>query len=159
MLDRCALEQRYKLGGKRELVLVNTHNTAYDETGVIKQEEMKLIRERYGKEAAQGKLVLLGGDWNQVPPDYQANGKMALPEGYTAQGLENKALPDRFRAVFDTVHTNRALTTPYKAGETFTTLIDYYIASPDLKVIDVQTVDMQFRWSDHQPVILTLSSR
>jgi endonuclease/exonuclease/phosphatase family metal-dependent hydrolase len=159
MLDRCALEQRFRLKSGRELVLINTHNTAYDETGDIKKEEMKLIRERYGREASSGKLVILGGDWNQLPPGYPEKKQAETPEGYTANSLDQEALPTGFKAIFDTIHTNRALTDPYIPGKTFTTLIDYFIVSPGLNVLNVQTIDMQFRWSDHQPVILTVTIR
>jgi endonuclease/exonuclease/phosphatase family metal-dependent hydrolase len=159
MLDRCALEQHFKLSNNREMVLVNTHNTAYDETGEIKREEMQFIRERYSKASSGRKLVLLGGDWNQVPPDFVVNPRQKVAPGYTAQALDASLLPNDFVAIHDTAHTNRALLRPYKAGETFTTLIDYFIASPQLKVLHVKTINMDFRWSDHQPVLLTLSSR
>jgi endonuclease/exonuclease/phosphatase family metal-dependent hydrolase len=160
MLDRCALEQHYNICGNRKLILVNTHNTAYDETGAIKRQEMQFISERYGSEKASGQLVLLGGDWNQLPPGYHGETAAQLPPGYTAQALDHAALPSRFNAIFDvTTPTNRALTEPYQPGRTFTTLIDYFIASPAFRVLKIKTIDLQFKWSDHQPVILTLTSQ
>lgn len=158
MLDRCALEQRFRMSANRELVLVNTHNTAYDASGEIKKQEMAFIRNRYQQEAGKGSYVLLGGDWNQPPPGFQQRPDENIPPGYTAQTLADESLPKGFIPVFDSLsHTNRALLAPYIAGKTFTTLIDYFITSPNVRILRVSTLDMQFRWSDHQPVMLTVA--
>jgi exonuclease III len=50
--------------------------------------------------------------------------------------------------------TNRSNVTAYDPEKTYTTLIDYYMSSPNVKILKVSTIDMGFRYSDHQPVML-----
>lgn len=156
MLDRCALEQRYILPNGKQLIVVNTHNTAYDETGAIKAEEMAFIKKRYEAEASKGNTVIIGGDWNQVPPGFDARRfNTTIPPGYTPQALAAEQLPDKFKVCYDDrFPTNRSNDTPYTPGKTYTTLIDYFVVSGDVEVLETRTIDMQFRYSDHQPVVL-----
>lgn len=158
MLDRCALEQRFRTRSGRELLLVNTHNTAYDATGAIKKEELAFMKKRYEAEQAKGTAVLIGGDWNQVPPGFSSTHfSKSMPEGYTPQSLDAAQLPTGFSVSLDSsVATNRSNDKPYKPESTYTTLIDYFMHSPDLEVLHVEGLDMQFRYSDHQPVRITV---
>ena len=156
MLDRCALEQKFKLPGGKELLIVNTHNTAYDATGEIKKLELQYIKKRYEAEVKNGNYVIIGGDWNQVPPGLSSthfNAKM--PEGYTPQAVTAAQFPEGFGVSYDgKTPTNRSNDTVYKIGESYTTLIDYFVHSPNVQVISVQGIDLQFKDSDHQPVVM-----
>lgn len=158
MLDRCALEMRYKLSSGKELIIVNTHNTAYDATGEIKKIELNFMKNRYEAEVQKGNLVVLGGDWNQVPPGWDSKHFNAvMPEGYTPQALNDSLIPNGFQVFFDPqVATNRSNDIPYTAGTTYTTLIDYFMVSPGIEVIGVQGCNRDFMFSDHQPVRLTV---
>lgn len=156
MLDRCALEQKFKLPDGKELLMVNTHNTAYDATGEIKKLELQYLKKRYEAEVKQGNYVVIGGDWNQVPPGLSSthfNAKM--PEGYTPQAVTAEQFPEGFAVSYDgKTPTNRSNDKVYKSGESYTTLIDYFVHSPNVEVISVRGIDLQFRHSDHQPVVL-----
>ena len=156
MLDRCALEQKFKLPGGKELLIVNTHNTAYDATGEIKKQELEYLKKRYEAESKKGNYVLIGGDWNQVPPGLSSthfNAKM--PEGYTPQAVTAAQFPAGFGVSYDTkIPTNRSNDKPFKTGETYITLIDYFVHSPNVEVVSVSGIDLQFKHSDHQPVVL-----
>lgn len=156
MLDRCALEMRYPLANGKELILVNTHNTAYDETGEIKKIEMAFIKKRYEAEVARGNKVIVGGDWNQVAPGFDARHfSNAISPGYTPQSLTKEMLPANFTVSYDsTIATNRSNVTAFNPESTYTTLIDYFVSSPGIEVLSVRGLDMQFRYSDHQPVLL-----
>lgn len=157
MLDRCALEQRFKLPGNRELIIVNTHNTAYDQTGEIKKVELEFMKNRYAAEVQKGNLVLIGGDLNQVPPGIDAKTFASeVPAGYTSTPLSMDQLPKGFRIWYNPgAPTNRTVAEPYNPGSTYRTLIDYFIASPGLELVDIETIDLYFQWTDHQPVVLT----
>jgi endonuclease/exonuclease/phosphatase family metal-dependent hydrolase len=159
MLDRCALELRYPLKNGKELILVNTHNTAYDATGEIKKIEMEFMKKRYEAEVAKGNKVIIGGDWNQVPPGFDSKHFSSnMSEGYTPQSLSKEMLPNGFAVSYDsTVATNRSNVTAYVPDSTYTTLIDFFLSSPGIEVLNVHAVDMQFRYSDHQPVILKVA--
>ena len=42
-LDRCVLVQTFRTESGKQLVVMNTHNSAYDETGEIKAQEMAML--------------------------------------------------------------------------------------------------------------------
>ncbi|PLX11618.1 MAG: hypothetical protein C0594_03370, partial [Marinilabiliales bacterium] len=69
MLDRCFLVSRYPLSGGKQLIVVNTHNSAYDD-GSLRKEQMKFLKDFLQAECRKGNYVIVGGDWNQCPPGY-----------------------------------------------------------------------------------------
>ena len=156
MLDRCGLEQKFKLKNGRELIIVNTHNSAYDETGEIKLKEMKFIRERYEMYAKNGASVIIGGDWNQTPPGFSATHFNAnISEGYSRNPMDSTMIPIGFNVVSDnSLSTNRSLKDPYTKGRNYETLIDYFLISKNIEIISVKTINLGFAESDHQPVLL-----
>jgi len=156
MLDRCALEQRYKLLGGKELLIVNTHNTAYDATGEIKKVELAFLKKRYEAETAKGNFVIVGGDWNQVPPGFDSKHFSSnIADDYTPQALTKDVFPAGYNVSYDSsLATNRSNVTSFVKGSTYTTLIDYFISSPNIEILKVRGIDLGFKHSDHQPVIL-----
>jgi len=145
-LDRCFLEQRVPLSDGRELVVINTHNSAFDD-GSLKAKEMGHLREYLLEEQRLGNPVIVGGDWNQGAP------------GTGFQEVSQDFLPD-WQWVFDTSFaTNRSLKAAYVKGETETFVIDYFLVSPDLVVEEVIVLNMDFSYSDHQPVFLQIRLR
>jgi hypothetical protein len=62
--------------------------------------------------------------------------------------------PLRRRPRTPTVRTNHQ---PYVAGENYTAVIDGYVVSPHVGVRAVETFDLSFRHSEHQPVMLEVS--
>ena len=50
--------------------------------------------------------------------------------------------------------TARSVVKPYKKGENFRTIIDGFLASDNVEVISTKTKDLDFIYSDHNPVIL-----
>ena len=49
---------------------LNTHNSAYDTNGELRNAEIPLIRKMMLEEYAKGNYVVAGGDWNQNPPNF-----------------------------------------------------------------------------------------
>jgi exonuclease III len=143
----------------KELVLVNTHNTAYDETGEIKKIELQFMKKRYEAEAAKGNYIIAGGDWNQVPPGFTATHfNKNISPGYTPQALDKNLIPTNFTVSYDaTFATNRSNVTAYNPDVTYTTLIDYFMSSPNVNILSVSAIDMNFRYSDHQAVVLKVT--
>jgi len=155
-LDRCFSTHRIQHSSGNELVVINTHNSAYD-GGVLKKQEMELLKEVVLKEYQKGNYVIVGGDWNQCPPGFQFDqfrpGMSA--EGYSQDNISASYLPSDWTWAFDaSVPTNRKLPETYQGAKTFVTLIDYYLVSPNVEVVEVRGVDQQFQFSDHQPVML-----
>ncbi len=150
MLDRCFLTAEYHLSGGKKLYLINTHNSAYDD-GDLKEQQMEYLKKFITKLYGNGHYVIVGGDWNQLPPGHQSKKSMVKKR------IPNNYLPSEWKWVYDQdIPSNRALNKPYDESNK-TSIIDYYLLSPNLKVIECRTIDLDFQHSDHQPVYLKFS--
>lgn len=157
-LKRCMLVSRYIKSDGKELVVVNIHLSAYDD-GKIRKEQMKKLRKIIVSEYQKGNSVIVGGDWNQRMPGVRKDqfGKYTTDEKYLAwaQKIDEKWTPKGWKWVYDgKVPTVRNNESAYREGVNFTTVIDGFLVSPDVEVVDVETVDMSFRYSDHNPVVM-----
>jgi endonuclease/exonuclease/phosphatase family metal-dependent hydrolase len=141
-LDRCFLEQRIPLSSGKELVILNTHNSAYDEDGTLKAAELGMLRTFLENEERQGNFVIVGGDWNQGAP------------GTGFREVDPEFMPGWQWAYDTSFGTNRDLKAAYVAGQTDTFVIDFFLVSPGLRVEEVRVLNRDFRHSDHQPVYL-----
>jgi endonuclease/exonuclease/phosphatase family metal-dependent hydrolase len=151
-LDRCFLSQRIPLSNGKELIAINTHCSAYDTAGTMVADEIKLLMAFAQKEYEKGNYVVVGGDWNQCPPNYTP--KNTDPRAYNEYILSDDQLPDGWRWVADpTIPTNRKLETVY-TPDSYTSVIDHFVVSPNLEVLAVEGIDLQFKYADHQPVKL-----
>lgn len=158
-LDRCFALHRFKTKNGKELIVINTHNSAYDD-GTLKKQQMEYMRKLLVSEYEKGNYVVVGGDWNQCPPgqDFDAFSPSDLKgRNYVQMNIPKDYLPQDWQWAFDsTVATNRKLTDAYEEGNTFVTLIDFYLVSPNVEIQKTQGVNQNFEYSDHQPVLLTV---
>lgn len=151
MLDRCFLVNRYPLKNGKELIVINTHNEAFD-PGQIRAAQMAYLKEFLLKEYSNGNYVIAGGDWNESPPDFKpdfANNKvntlqMKMPSDY---------LPAEWKWVYDNqTPSNRSVIAAYDPSTTTTTVIDVFLLSPNIDKISVKCINLNFENSDHNPV-------
>lgn len=158
MLKRCYLVTRYNTGFGNELVLVNTHNSAFSDAAEIRKTELAQLRELMETEYAKGNFVLIGGDWNQNPVGFDT--ARLLPQ-YLPKLIEppipDDFLPAGWKFAYDPRHsTNRDVDIPYTAGKTKTTLIDFFVLSPNLEQLFTETTETGFAEADHQPVTIRI---
>ena len=155
-LDRCLLVQRFPTASGHTLTVVNLHLSAYDKGGELKAAQMKFLGRWLRDEYAKGHYVIAGGDWNQVPPYFQFDSFMpGRTDGYTQTNINPDFLPSDWTWVYDAATpTNRKTRTPYVKGETFETLIDFFVISPNVKVKRARGIQQGFQFSDHQPVYM-----
>ncbi|MDL2238250.1 endonuclease [Christensenellaceae bacterium OttesenSCG-928-K19] len=152
-LKRCLLVERIPVG-ERELVLVNLHLEAYDD-GEGKREQTEVLMGLLTEEYRKGNYVIAGGDFNQMFPD------SAYPEvdteNWVPGELDETMLPEGWQFAYDaSTPTCRLLNKPYSGSYEDTQLyvIDGYILSPNVQLDRVQTIDLDFQYSDHHPVLL-----
>ena len=61
--------------------------------------------------------------------------------------------PDGFEWVTDTfIPTNRTDALPYKENRNFTAVIDGFLISPNIDLININTHPLDFKFTDHNPV-------
>ena len=154
-LDRCCMLSRFPTAYGNDLVIINTHNSAYDD-GTLKKAEMGYLKYFLLREYEKGNYVIVGGDWNQGPPEMD----MAhfFPTGVERQEVGSTVPTDflpNWSWVYDsTVPTNRSLQKPFNADSTRQQLIDYFLISPNLNSVSCTTIDQKFEFSDHQAVVM-----
>lgn len=153
-LDRCAALHRFKTKTGKELIVINIHNSAYDPGDKIKAIQLPYLRDLAQLEYDRGNYVILGGDWNQCPPHFRFDSFIRDSTGHYQQGnIPADFFPEDWVFAYDaTMPSNRKCRDPYKKGETFETLIDYFLVSPNVQVKKVRGINQGFQFSDHQPV-------
>ncbi|ANQ54501.1 endonuclease [Thermosipho sp. 1063] len=151
-LDRCVLLTRLNRG-KKDLVILNIHPSAYD-TGVLREKQLRFIMKLASDEYKKGNYVIIGGDWNS---EFFEDNKFTFTEKKPSSYIK---LPDFFNldgwswGVARNAPTNRSVSFPYKKGENFVTVIDGFYVSPNVEILEVKNLDLNFEYSDHNPVIL-----
>jgi len=158
MLKRCFMVMRYRMNNGKDLVVVNLHNSTFDKGGKLRKQELKKLQvfllEDYGK----GNYVITGGDWNNNPRGFQAE---TIHQGDIAKEVEPALDADflpGWKFAFDSLSpTNRDVDMPYQKGKTRTTIIDFYVVSPNVEIKLVHTLATGFRCSDHQPVFMKVA--
>lgn len=151
-LKRCFLVTRIQFQQK-EIVFVNTHNSAFD-GGILKSQEMDVLKKFISNEYTLGNYVIIGGDWNQVPYDFEKNLESKYEETCVPQFF-----PDEdWKWVTDqNIRSNRKVDTPYIEGKTYTTVFDFYLLSPNVEALSIECLDRKFKFSDHQPVKIKIA--
>lgn len=155
-LDRSLLETRIPVDNGRDLVLVNLHLSAYDEGGLLREKQVEHLLELIEEVYTQNNYVILGGDWNQLLGTMQLNDPDFIeewPEWLVpiAVSLEDTGYQ---WGIDESVMTVRDIGAPYEPGETFETVIDGFLVSPNIRIIEVSGHDLEFEHSDHNPVTL-----
>lgn len=153
MPDRCFLSNKFLLKSGKYLYIINTHNSAFD-NGSLRQQQLNQLRNYMIDCYEQGDFVIAGGDWNVNPPAYQ-NTPFLSGDAPVAIPFTPKADFQNWTIAFDPQYpTNRDVSDKYHPYETGTTIIDFYICSPNIKVLKVQTLYDGFTLSDHHPVYM-----
>ena len=157
-LKRCLLITRMPVeGSDKELVVINLHLEAYDE-GEGKAAQTEALAKILQEEAAKGNYVIAGGDFNQIFSNMDLD-RYPLQEGTWHPGLiEVEQIEGDWKFLMNgTVPTCRSLDQPYEGADKDRFqyyLIDGYIVSGDIKVEYLATQDLDFQYSDHNPVVI-----
>ncbi len=144
----------------RELVIVNLHLEAYDE-GEGKAAQTRMLRNVLEEERAKGNYVIAGGDFNQIFSDCD-DGTFAVREGMWAPGrIETTDFGDGWQCLMDSrVPSCRSLDAVYEGADKENWqyyLIDGFIVSDNVRVDSLETQDLDFVHSDHNPVVLRVT--
>lgn len=166
-LKRCVLENRLKVAeSEKELVIINVHLEAYD-SGEGKIEQTKVLKKLMKDEYSKGNYVIVGGDFNQTFSNIVLSEYPHVSDKLWRAGLINVA---DFSSDFDFLMDNSAPTcrsldksyadtangvSPKKDFQFY--MIDGFIVSNNVNIKEIQTLDKNFKNSDHNPVKLTVS--
>lgn len=161
-LDRCFSVNRIPVANGKELVLVNSHMSAYDKGGTIREKQLALIRDFLTEEDSKDNYVVMGGDFNHALCGSAGiySTEERLPDWISI--LDEDDIPEGFSIVeasnIADVPTCRSSDIPYQKGVNYTSTIDGFIVSGNVEAT-AENIDNDFKYSDHNPVKLTFKLR
>ncbi len=157
-LDRCFAQMRLPVEGGHELVLINSHMSAYDEGGTIRAQQLELLNSVMSEEYAKGNYVIVGGDFNHAMGEAVAEGfpseqkfpawVAVLTEADLADGVRIVRAENELE-----VPTCRGADIVYTKGVNYTTVVDGFLVTDNVRAT-AENVDTDFAYSDHNPVKL-----
>jgi endonuclease/exonuclease/phosphatase family metal-dependent hydrolase len=160
-LDRCFSVQRITVDNGRELVIINSHMSAYDEGGVIRKAQLEMLMTYLETEYRKGNYVIVGGDFNHALGEEYVEAfatEMAKPDWVSI--LSDDELPEGFSIVKPSTGfryaTCRSADIPYTKGINYETIVDGFIVSDNIKAESI-VYNTDYAYSDHQPVVLTFT--
>ena len=163
-LDRCYSVAELPANEKK-LFIYNVHLSAYSSDEAMRNAQMELLFQDMEEQYKQGNYVICGGDFNRDLKADWTKGLDASKDTW-AQPFDRTMLPDGFvmgldQFDSDTVQsipdTNRNAETPYEPGITTTYTLDGFIYSNNVNMLSYETIDLQYEYSDHNPVYMTFS--
>ncbi len=160
-LDRCYSICRIPADNGRELVLYNMHLSAYTSDGSIATEQLRMLIDDMSGEYLKGNYVVCGGDFNKDllgdssvyfgKSDIEYTWAQPLPEGmFDGTGLTLVAPLDESAPV----PSCRNADGPYHEGQ-YVLTVDGFIVSDNVTVRSSGVLDLQFAYSDHNPIVMT----
>ncbi|MEG1012033.1 MAG: endonuclease/exonuclease/phosphatase family protein [Ruthenibacterium sp.] len=165
-LDRCFSVLRLPVqdaSGKataKQLVLINSHMSAYDKGGTIRVQQLALLDSVLAEETAKGNYVIVGGDFNHAlyGTENSFPSQQQFPEWVFT--LTSADFADGFSIVEaangHTVPTCRACDIPYTKGVNYTSVLDGFVVSDNITAT-AENIDLDFLYSDHNPVKISFT--
>ena len=154
-LDRCFTATYIPTDNFNYLVLINLHMSAYDEGGVYRAKQWQQLTEFMQYEYDRGNYVVCGGDFNH---DIANSKDLFISNTKTSEKvyqLTNNDLSENFKFATSTnAPTYRSASMPYEKGVSYSAVIDGFIVSDNVEVTYVENIDLEFLYSDHNPVII-----
>ena len=153
-LDRCFVESRISVENGKDLILINSHLSAFDEGGKIRKQQLEYLKKHLLEEAAKGNYIIAGGDWNHVLPGTDpASFETSESWPFWLQNLPGDFMSEGFRWAADpAVPTIRTTRHKYQEKINFAAAIDGFLVSENIKIINVQARQLFFENCDHNPV-------
>lgn len=163
-LKRCLMVNRVPIANSdKELVLVNLHLEAYDD-GEGKAAQTAQLRELLEEEAAKGNYVIAGGDFNQVFSNCDTSAYPLVSEDMWTPGvIDVTEFGENLQFITDnSTPSCRSLDKPLAGNDSDPSVFQYYmidgfIVSDNLTIDSVETKDLGFKNSDHNPVIMNVT--
>lgn len=159
-LKRAMMVNTYTItGSTKQLVVVNLHMSAYDGDGSLRAQEMAYLKAFMEAQTALGNYVIIGGDFNQTFPT-AVDVYPTKPGLYQAYPIESSFLPAGYQWGIDiTEPTCRLLNQPYEPTSDLNQyyIIDGFIVSNNITVNNVSVIQDNFKYSDHNPVFMTVT--
>jgi len=159
-LDRCYTVTSIPVNNGKTMHLYNVHLSAYGGSPEIRDGQIDMLIGDMSKKIQKGDYVICGGDFNH---DFTGNSGKLLNEGeydfgwaqpFPMSKLTKDILICKTYSTEKLVPTTRNADIPYEEGVSFVVIIDGFLVSSNVKATNLINVDNQFKYSDHNPVMM-----
>lgn len=149
---RCMIVNEIQLK-KKKLYLINIHLSAYDVDLMYRTKQinhiLKYITNLYNEKE---NYIIVGGDFNLLLDKTIYTDDMPSWVGT----LPKEVYESGFAVAFDPKNnTVRSQERPYVKGLNFETIIDGFLVSDNIEVVKVETDNLSYEHTDHNPVTLS----
>lgn len=158
-LDRCYTVSRIPMENGATLCLYNVHLSAYGNDASLREAQVSMLLSDMQEEYEAGNYVICGGDFNhnlKLLDEEQETTSWAapfprsiIPEGFSL-AIDHLS-EDRFQTM---IPSSRDANEPYQKGITGTYMLDGFLISDNIELIDYNTINGEFEFSDHNPVLM-----
>lgn len=146
----------------RDLVIFNLHLEAFD-NGEGKIAQTQMLASLMNDEKAKGNYVIAGGDFNQFFSSENVDRYPVQPGKWKAGEIDVSTFGEGWQFLMDEKTPScRSLDQPYEGSDTENFqyyLIDGFIVSDNIKVESMKALDLHFKNSDHNPIVLQFRTK
>ena len=159
-LDRCYSISRIPVDGGKELILINFHLSAYTTDPTVADSQLEMLYNDITAEYKNGNYVICGGDFNKdLLVDSSAIFGVSGEDYSWAQSFPYDNVPEGFKVIapYDEavpVPSCRNADRPWNPETNFQLTIDGFIISDNVECLKSDVIDLQFAYSDHNPVYM-----
>ncbi|MBO4855746.1 MAG: hypothetical protein J5511_00015 [Bacilli bacterium] len=180
-LDRCFSVSQIKVENGKNLWMVNSHMSAYDSGGTIREKQVQELNAFLKEKKAANDYVVVGGDWNHDLLTYNPDYSYTLEEGHRAFNMTKKTpdwvsyyfeyngekgktpLTEGYKMVAsDNTPTCRNNDIEWDPNKTFVCCIDGFVVSDNIEVIEHHNIQTKngnkgldgFAFADHDPAYI-----
>jgi endonuclease/exonuclease/phosphatase family metal-dependent hydrolase len=168
-LDRCYTINRISVDNGKELVLINVHLSAYGADEEIMEGQRKMLFDDMTAEYEKGNYVIVGGDFNHdmIGNSNEYFGNQVTESESWAKPFDFDSVPDGFtvgaKYMTETLKMNLAATCRDTGraydGTNDRWILDTFLYSDNIDMMEYDTIDLDFQYSDHNPVYMEFSLR
>ena len=137
----------------KEWIVINLHLAAFDSNADVRCKQLEVIRSFAMEQYKHGNFVVIGGDWNLrlAKTDFLHQTKEKYL--FWVNDLPNDAFPQDWKVIADSqVPSVRTVHKAYVPNDNYVTVIDGFITSPNVETILIKSMNLDFVYSDHNPV-------
>lgn len=157
-LDRCYSISHIPVDNGKEIVLFNTHLSAYGTDAAQGNAQLEMLFADMKAAYDAGNYVICGGDFNH---DFTTTSKEYFNPGtdktYSwCNPFPDSIIPEHFSkctSYGEMMHSTRYTNIPY-GDDSFVVILDGFIVSDNVECTYVQNIDTGYKYTDHNPVVM-----
>lgn len=160
-LDRAFTVSKIPVNNGKYLMLYNVHLSAYIKDEKIQEEQINKLFTQMKNDYLMGNYVVCGGDFNhdllESSSEFfnnQDKNDYTWLQPFPLNDLPKQLSLVKFTSKDEIAPSTRNLDKPYVENESFVALIDGFIVSENVKIINKKVNDLDFIHSDHNPVTI-----